>query len=88
MEFCNFFFQINYRLRHCLPQQMSEVTRRIFIYLQLTYDWLPIFLQPVLAVMLLIHGFSPKCYPGKHMRTVVANIMFFTVLCILLLFLQ
>lgn len=43
MEFCNFFFQINYGLRYCLPQQMPEVDRRIFIYLQLTYDWLPVF---------------------------------------------
>jgi hypothetical protein len=33
-----FFFQVKYRLSYCLPQQMSEVKRRIFIYLQLTYD--------------------------------------------------
>jgi len=55
-----FFFQVKYRLSYCLTQQMSEVKRRIFIYLQLTYDWLPIFLQPVIAMMLLIHEFSPK----------------------------
>jgi hypothetical protein len=81
------FPQIN-RWRCCLLQQMSDVKRRIFIYLQLTYDWLPLFCIQWLQWCCQYMNFHLNLYPGKHVRTVVANIMFVTVLCIILIFLQ
>jgi hypothetical protein len=66
------------------------VKRRTFTYSYLTYNRLRLFCSHWLSLLFAIKlpilwsmNFLLSLYPGKHVRIVVANIMFFTVFCII-----